>query len=147
MINSMAQHSHISYLPMSTKGCSGFFLFRLDLELLRKLVSVRVQKPGHFHFLQITQDLNKIKKILNTLFQTFVRRKRVQNFNKVRACQNFQFFRQNTWFLENNRALSKVLYGVLHCLINIMKQYKNQFIKHNFILTTRATLIEVLRIY
>ena len=49
------------YLPMSTKGCSGFFLFRLDLELIRKLVSVSVQKPGHFQFLQITQDLNKIK--------------------------------------------------------------------------------------
>ena len=26
--------------------------------------------------------------------------------------QSFQFFRQNTWFLENDRALCKFLYGV-----------------------------------
>ena len=36
----------------------------------------------------------------------------------VGARQSFQFFRQNTWFLENNGALSKFLYGVLHYLIN-----------------------------
>ena len=53
----------------------------------------------------------------------------------------FQFFRQNTWFLENNRALSKSLYGVLHYLINIIKY---QSIKNNFILTTRATLKQLL---
>ena len=31
---------------------------------------------------------------------------------------------QKTWFLENNRALSKFLYGVLHYLISIMKYYE-----------------------
>ena len=31
----------------------------------------------------------------------------------VGARQSFQTFRQNTWFLENNRALPKVLYGIL----------------------------------
>ena len=35
-----------------------------------------------------------------------------------------QFFMQKTWFLENNRALSKFLYGVLHYLISIMKYYE-----------------------
>ena len=39
----------------------------------------------------------------------------------VGARQTFQFFRENTWFLENNKALSKVLYGILHCLISITK--------------------------
>ena len=39
----------------------------------------------------------------------------------VGARQSFQFFRQKTWFLENNRALSKSLYGVLPCLISIIK--------------------------
>ena len=39
----------------------------------------------------------------------------------VGARQSFQFFRQNTWFLENNRALSKFLYGILHYLISIIK--------------------------
>ena len=35
--------------------------------------------------------------------------------------QNFKLFRQITWFLENNRAASKFLYGILHYLINITK--------------------------
>ena len=39
---------------MSKKGCSGFFLFYLDIELL-----IKFKKQ---EFLQITQDLNKIKK-------------------------------------------------------------------------------------
>ena len=34
--------------------------------------------------------------------------------------QNFQFFRQNNWFLENDRALSK-FYGILSYLISITK--------------------------
>ena len=39
----------------------------------------------------------------------------------VGARQSFQFSRQKTWFLENNRALSKFLYGVSHYLISIIK--------------------------
>ena len=39
----------------------------------------------------------------------------------VGARQSFQLFRQKTWFLENNRALSKFLYGVSHYLISIIK--------------------------
>ena len=40
----------------------------------------------------------------------------------VGARQSFQFFRQkNLKFLENNRALSKFLYGVSHYLISIVK--------------------------
>ena len=37
----------------------------------------------------------------------------------VVARQSFQFFRQNTWLLENNRALSEFLSGVLNSLISI----------------------------
>ena len=29
--------AHVSYLPMSTKGCLGFYLFCLDLELFAKI--------------------------------------------------------------------------------------------------------------
>ena len=59
----------------------------------------------------------------------------------VGACQRFQFFRQNTWFWKNNVALSKILCGILHELINISSSYKKgQSAKANFILTTRATL-------
>ena len=55
----------------------------------------------------------------------------------VGARQNFRFFRENTWFLENNRTLSKVRCGILHYLISIIKLlkkktvYKTQFfIRH-----------------
>ena len=65
---------------------------------------------------------------------------KVLNPTVVRARQSFIFFRQNTWFLENNGALSRFLYGILHNLISIIKLLKISFLKPNFILTTRATL-------
>ena len=39
----------------------------------------------------------------------------------VGARQSFQIFRQNIWSLENNRALSKCLHGILCNVINIIK--------------------------
>ena len=39
----------------------------------------------------------------------------------VGTCQSFKFLRQNTWFLENNRALSIFLHEILHYLISIIK--------------------------
>ena len=47
---------------MSTKAWLGFLLFCLNLELLIKMLKASVQKPGLFLFLQITEDLDKIKK-------------------------------------------------------------------------------------
>ena len=41
------------------------------------------------------------------------------------ACQNFQIFRQITWFLGNTRALSKFKYWILHDLISIIKLQNN----------------------
>ena len=35
--------------------------------------------------------------------------------------QNFKLFRQITWFLKNNRAVSRFLYGNLDYLISITK--------------------------
>ena len=55
-----------------------------------------------------------------------------KKFNSVvvEANQSFQFFRQNTWFLENNGALSKFLYGKFHHLIDITKlQNKKSVLK------------------
>ena len=46
---------------------------------------------------------------------------KILNCRVVGARQSFQIFRQNTWFLENNRALSKFLYGILHYVISIIK--------------------------
>ena len=47
---------------MSTKGCVGFFKFCLDLELFAKIKKDLVSTQ-----LLITQDLNKIEKILQML--------------------------------------------------------------------------------
>ena len=46
---------------------------------------------------------------------------KIMNSMVVGACQGFQFFRQKTWFLKDNRALSKFLYGILNYLISIIK--------------------------
>ena len=39
----------------------------------------------------------------------------------VGARPSFQFFKQKTWFLKNNKALSKFLYEVSYYLISITK--------------------------
>ena len=39
----------------------------------------------------------------------------------VGARHSFQIFGQNTWFLEDNRAMSKFLYEILQYLIRIIK--------------------------
>ena len=49
----------VSCLLMSTKGCVGFFLFCLDLELLAKIKKGLVST--HSLFTLLTQDLSKIK--------------------------------------------------------------------------------------
>ena len=61
----------------------------------------------------------------------------------VGARQSFQFFRQETLFLENNRTLSKFLHGILHYLFEHYQIIiKSVHKKNNFLLTARATLIE-----
>ena len=113
-----------------------------------------MQEPGVFQFLQITQNLNKIQKILTTLLFILVSRKLVQNFNKnyltlcltlwqLEFVKIFNFsdkIPKITWSLENNRALSKFLYEILHYLISIIKVQGNRSINSNFTLTTRASL-------
>ena len=78
-----------------------------------KFVEIRSLK-----FLKITQDLNKIKKVIDKFFQTLVGRKRVQSFSKkilnsmvVRVRQKFQFFKKNIWFIGNNRAFVNFIIG------------------------------------
>ena len=94
------------------RGVRGF-LFCLSLELFAKikkgLVSTHSQKPG----LSKTQDLNKIKKSRTPLcrhLQVGIVCKisaKILNSVVVGARQKFQFVRKITWFLGNNRALSK----------------------------------------
>ena len=83
---------------MSTKECVELFLFYLDLELLAKIKKDLVSTNSFFTLLLITQDLNKIKKIPPISAK-------ILNSMVVGAPQSFQFFRQKTWFLGNNRGL------------------------------------------
>ena len=50
------------------KGVWDFFKFCLELELFAKIKKDLVSTHMFFTFLLITQNLNKIKKIPNTLF-------------------------------------------------------------------------------
>ena len=87
----------------------------------------------------ITQDLNTIKKSKTLFFNIIKYRTHAKLQQKmwksivVGAC----FFRQITWFLRNDRTLSKFTYWIFHYLISIIKLWKNQFVQANFILTTR----------
>ena len=89
-----------------------------------------VQKPSiFFEFQQTSPDLNKIKKMPNSPLQNVNGKQKTcakfkqKIFNSVvtEVRQSFQFFRQDTFFLENKRALSKFLFGILHYLISIIK--------------------------
>ena len=120
--------AHVSYLPMSIKGCSGSFLFCLYLELFANTKKDLVSTNLFFTFLLIIQDLNKIKKKLEHTFVTIVKQEpcakcqlKILNFVVVGARQSFHFFRQIAWFLRNNRALPKFRYRILYNLISIAK--------------------------
>ena len=87
------------------------FLFCLDLELFAKIRQTWFLHTRFYIFSNNSRS-KKNKKIPNSLFQTLLSRKRVQNFSKkisnsmvVRARQSFQFFRKKIWFLGNNRPL------------------------------------------
>ena len=72
--------------------------------------------------MQITQDLNKIQKNPDHPFVGIGKfQQKILISMVVGARQSFQFFRQKTWFLKNNRALSKFLYGISHYFISIIK--------------------------
>ena len=94
------------------KGVWDFILFYLDPELFKNVKKHMVSTHSSFTHLLITQDLNKIRKTPHILLSALLSRKRVQNFSKkilnfmvVGARQSFQFFRQKSLFLGNNRGL------------------------------------------
>ena len=57
---------------------------------------------------------------------------KILNCGVFGARHSFQIFRRNTWFLEDNWSLSKLLYGILHYLISIIKLQQNESIKRQF---------------
>ena len=101
------------------------------------LICQNKKRPGFCTLTEIrfikTLRSKQDKKIPSTLLQTLVIRKRVQKFSEkilnsmvVGTRQSFQFFRQITCFLENNRALSKFKWWILYYLISIIKLQNNQ---------------------
>ena len=54
--------AHVSYLPMSAKGCAVFFFILLRSWVICKNLKDLVSTRSSFTLLLITQDLNKIKK-------------------------------------------------------------------------------------
>ena len=71
-----------------------------------------VSQHSFFTLLLITQDLNKIKKnpthpfVDITKWRTCAKfQPKVLNSMVVEARQSFEFFRQKTWFLGNNRGV------------------------------------------
>ena len=119
--------AQVSYLPMSTKQCSRFVLFFLDLELFAKIKNDLVSTHSFFTFLLITQDLNKIKKS----WTSFCRHCYVGNVWEISAkninfCGNwssskFSIFQTNGLVSWKYRALSKFRYRILYNLISITK--------------------------
>ena len=111
------------------KFCTHFcltYVYKMVFLIFKKIL---------FQFLSVFRNLvffilassKQNKKVPNTLLQILVSMKHVQYFNKnscylvVVARQNFQFFRENTWFLKNNGASSKFLLRILYNLISITK--------------------------
>ena len=90
----------------------GFFLFYLDLESFAKIEENLDSAHSFFTPLLIPEDLNKIKKHPTHPFVDITKQKtrakshqKIVNSMVVGARQSFQFFRQTTWFLGNNRGL------------------------------------------
>ena len=100
------------------------------------LFRFRVTEARFFIFLLITQDLNEIKKNPEQAFVDIVRQEKCVKFQQkilnsmvVGARKSSHFFRQRTWFLENNRALSKFRSRILHYLkVQSCKLYNNKYI-------------------
>ena len=102
------------------------FLFCLDPELLINPISVIVQKLG----LLILTNNSRSKQNETNLEHPFEHNAKQERCAKLQQkplnsmVVGAQFFRQNTQFLKNNRALSKLSCGILHYLIIITKLSK-----------------------
>ena len=118
---------------MSTKGCTEFFLFCLEL----RVICLNQKGPGFCTLTQIrffnNTRSNQNKKNPEHPFvdigktETWAKfQQKILNSMVVGARQNFRFFRQITWFLGNKRALFKFKCWVLHHLIGTIKLQNNK---------------------
>ena len=96
-----------------------YFIFLFRSWVICKNLETPVFAQSFFTFLLIIQVLNKIKKKPQHIFvdikkETFAKfQQKILNSVTVGARQSFQFCRQITWFLGNNRASSL---GIGFCL-------------------------------
>ena len=118
-------------------------LFCLDLQLIAK-------KTLAFYIFVNNSISNQNKKKSQTRFWWHRELGNVCEISgkNIKFCRNWSlskfsiFQTQITWFLRNNRALSKFRYRVLNNLISLIKLLKNQSVKANFKITKRDTLIK-----
>ena len=105
----------------------GIFFILFKSRVIDKPCFCECVQTRSFLFWQITQNSKQNKKksqigICSEKKETCTKfqRKSLKS-TVVGARQSFKFFSQNTWFLKNNRTLSKVLYWILHYVISITK--------------------------
>ena len=108
--------THVSYLAMSKKNVRDFFFcFGYILSNLQKLDLISTH--SFFYIFGNNSRSKWNKKYTKHPFVDIVKYETCAKFYH----QSFQFFIQITWFLGNNRALSKFRYRILHNLISIIK--------------------------
>ena len=92
------------FLPTNVykKVCGIFLNFVQILSYLQKNKKDLVSIHSCFTFLLITQDLNKIKQIPNTLSQTLLSRKHAQNFSKnIKLCGSWSLSKFSIFETKN----------------------------------------------
>ena len=78
--------------------------------ILRKIAINKVKKNPEHPFVEIVR------------WETYAKfQQKILNFMMVGARQIFEFSDKKTWFLGNDRALSKFSYRILHNLISSTK--------------------------
>ena len=117
-----------TYILLTTNGhkfCSHYFYFVQILSCLQKNKKSSdfyiFTETRFFTFSLITLDLNRFTKIPNTRRgEMGVKyQQNILNFVVVGARQCCLFLRKITWFLGNNRILSKFRYRILYYVISI----------------------------
>ena len=122
--------AHVFYLIMSTKECSGFFFILLRSWVISNSVKIEFVETRSFLIFANNSRSKQNKKnpahafVDTGKYETCVKfEQKILNCRVVGARQSLQFFRENTWFLKSNRALSKCLYRILHVSVQ-----HNQFL-------------------
>ena len=120
--------TYVSVLPVYAKACVGFFIILFRSWVIYKPGLCECVETRSFLILVNNSSSKQNKKNSTHSFVDSGKKVTCAKFQQkslkslvIEARQSFQFFRHNTWFLKNNRALSKFLYRILHYFISITK--------------------------